>query len=893
MSDAIHLDQASSKLARRALRLTLSLAWAGGVTGFFAARSGIVAGAELALITSSVTFSTGALIALAFRRIDFQKVATACTIYFAFNLCAGMVIAICGNGRHLNLFVYLFWLFPLLGLNRLVNEPAVGRLFDKILITSPLFIIGILAARVGAILPTEQKTLLVAACLSYICFGLTLNVVTRYREKYIVERERAESMKGEAEVLESISDCFISLNSRFRLTYLNDAACTEFGVDRKAVLNETLSQAAPRFLSKSIRTALQAASTRTVSTVFEAQNEDRSLWYDLRCFPRKDGMSIYFRNITEAVQSRLKLEKAHNSLREHAELLDKAQDAIFVVDMGARFTYWNKGAERLYGWTAEEVTGRTVDEIFNQDSRRDIGASIAAILAAGEGTEELTQRRRDGSVLIVESRNTVVRGNDGAPRSILAINTDRTSHKSNEARIRRLAFYDVLTGLPNRQLLRDRLSEALATTAGEGASGAIIGALLYIELDDFKTVNDTMGHDLGDALLQQVALRLASCVRSGHIVARTGGDEFVVMLEGLSEDPETARSVAKIAGDKILEAFRIPFIVGTYENRTTVSIGAALFQGASDTVDDLTKRTDLAMYRAKAQGGNSMCFFDPAMQTEVYARAALRTDLSRALQNDEFELHYQPQVDSDGAVTGCEALLRWNHPVRGNVSPSEFIPLAEEAGLIVELGRWVLETACQQLAVWAARPGMEDLTVAVNVSIRQFADPRFVHLVRDTLRASGADPRRLKLEITESLVMAKVDEMIARMEDIKTFGVGFSLDDFGTGYSSLSHLRLLPLDHLKIDRSFVNNVLNDSKDASIARTIIGLGRDLNLSVIAEGVETAGQRDFLLAEGCRSYQGFLYSPALKCAQLEEYVAASAVARMREVGHVGMAEAAFRG
>jgi diguanylate cyclase (GGDEF)-like protein len=743
-------DHASSSLARRALYVTLSLALAGASLGLVAARLGTVVGYEIGLVLCSVLFSSGALGTLIiFRKVALQAVATASTVFFAINLCVGVLMAAYGKGEHLNLFVYLLWFFPLLTFNKLVNQPAVGRMLARILFTAPMFLLACLVPRLTAVLKAEQQVLLGVFCLSYCCFALTLNIVTRYREKYIIERERAETLRVEAAVLESISDCFISLDSSFRLIYLNDAACEAFAVERPAVLNDTLSRAVPGFFSQSMISGLHAASTRDIATIFEAENEERRLWYELRCFPRPDGMSIYFRDITG--------------------------------------------------------------------------------------------RKRD------------------------------------EARIQYLAFYDVLTALPNRQLLRDRLSAALEANPGQQG----LGALLYIDLDDFKTLNDTMGHDLGDELLCQVALRLTSCVEPSVTVARIGGDEFVVMLEGLGTDVQTATTAAKLAGDKILGTFHLPFCMGNRESETTASIGAALFSQGSDTVDDLLKRTDLAMYRAKAQGRDAMCFFDPVMQTDVDARAALRSDLRRALQNDEFVLYYQPQVNSDGVVAGAEVLLRWFHPLRGKVSPQEFMPLAEEAGLIVDLGRWVLEAACRQLAEWAPNPQMKILTLAVNVSIRQFLDAQFVSLVSKTLRRSGANPRCLKLEITESAMMEKPDEMIVKMAEIKAHGVGFSLDDFGTGYSSLSHLRHLPLDQLKIDQSFLRHALTDSKAASIVRTIIRLGRDLHLSVIAEGVETEAQCDFLKAEGCRLYQGFLFSPALQVSYFEAFVATRALARLRMI------------
>jgi diguanylate cyclase (GGDEF)-like protein/PAS domain S-box-containing protein len=863
------VDRSSSALARRALLMTAILAATGSALGVFGIRQGVVVGMERPLIFSCLLFSLASLVTLLFlRRIPLQTIATVSTIYFAVYLCTGSIIAVIGHGHHVNLFVYLVWFFALLVFNKLVNSLKVGRLLARGLLAAPVLLVCCLLPRLIAIFKLELLLVVEAYCVSYIAFGLMLTVVTRYREAYILERERVESFKVASEVLESISDCFLSLDSEFRLIYLNDAACTEFDVERQAALKNALPDAAPGFFSESMLAGLQAASAKTSSSMFEAHNEERNLWYEMRCFPRLDGMSIYFRNITEAISSRRKLEQANTSLREQAELLDKAQDAIFVQAMDGRILYWNKSAERLYGWTAEEVTGRLVKDIFH-DSFADMNQSIASVLQHGEWAGELSQYHRDGTPLIVESRCTLVSSEEGKPASILAINTDITDRKSAEARIQRLAYYDVLTGLPNRLLMRERLDKALATTFRDGSRGAI----LFIDLDDFKTLNDTSGHGIGDLLLQQVALRLASCIRKTDTVARFGGDEFVVMLEGLSDDATIASAEAKAVGDGILGAFFQPYQVGSYEYAGTTGIGITLFQGRSATADDLLKRADLAMYRAKAQGKNSMCFFNPSMETFAASRAALQSDLRRALQNREFELHYQPQVDSAGSVTGAEALLRWRHPRRGMVPPNEFIPLAEEAGLIVEVGRWVLETACAQLAEWSDRPEMEPLSIAVNVSIRQFLDPHFVDLVLEVLRTSEANPHRLSLEITESSAMEKVDDTIAKMTVLKAYGVSFSLDDFGTGYSSLSHLKRLPLDQLKIDQSFVRDVLMNVTDASIARTIIALGRNLNLSVIAEGVETEGQREFLYKHGCRFYQGYLFSPALPPAQFEDFVAAA--------------------
>jgi len=866
MSGMDRVQGSPSALARSALLISSTVALAAAGIGVTPILHGAVTGDAAVLVFSGGIFALGVLVTtFAFRRVAAETVAAAAMVFYTAFLCSGIFVSLLGGGDGRSLFTYLIWFFPLLVFNRLVNLPGEGRSLAKVILLAPLFILIGLAPRLIQVFPASLLYLTIVFCLSYACFGLLLNLLTRYREAYVIEREHTESLRIESEVLESISDCFISLNSEFKLVYLNDAACCELGVERQAALNSAISHAIPGFFSESMLAGLHAAAIRASASVFEAQNEDQGVWYEMRCFPRPGRMSIYFRNITESVLSRRNLEAAHSRLRQQSELLDKAQDAIFVQDMESDVLYWNKGAERLFGWTAAEVVGRRVEEIFFQNTA-EVKSAFTSVLEHGEWTCELSKCHKDGRTFIVESRNTLLRDDDGCPRSILSINTDITDRKAADARIHNLAFYDVLTGLPNRLLLRERLESALSAAPRQEK----MGALLLIDLDDFKTLNDTSGHDIGDLLLQEVGMRLIACVRKSDSVARSGGDEFVVMLEGLSADAGMAAAEARAVGEKILRACRQTYLLGNYEYDGTTSIGATLFQGKQETVDELLKRVDLAMYRAKAQGRNAVCFFDPAMETRAASRAALLADLKRAIQNQEFELHYQPQLDSDGRVTGAEALLRWRHAQRGMVPPNEFIPLAEAAGLIVDLGNWVLETACAQLAVWARQPEMAHLNVAVNVSIRQFLDARFVQIVEKVLRDSGADPLRLKLEITESFMMEKAAETIAKMTALKVHGVGFSMDDFGTGYSSLSQLKSLPLDQLKIDQSFVRDVLTGVRDASIVRTIITLGRSLNLSVIAEGVETEGQRAFLERQGCLAYQGYLFSPALPAGRFEAFV-----------------------
>ncbi|HLB76289.1 MAG TPA: bifunctional diguanylate cyclase/phosphodiesterase, partial [Candidatus Dormibacteraeota bacterium] len=365
-------------------------------------------------------------------------------------------------------------------------------------------------------------------------------------------------------------------------------------------------------------------------------------------------------------------------------------------------------------------------------------------------------------------------------------------------------------------------------------------------------------HDVGDLLLQQVAQRLLTGVRAGDTVARLGGDEFVVMLKDLSESPREAATRAEIVGEKILVDLAPPYLLAGQEHHSTGSIGVTLFSDHRETVDDLLKRADLAMYRAKEAGRNTLRFFDPEMQAALTARAAMEAELRRGVQEGQFVLHYQPQVDGEGRLTGAEALVRWRHPRRGLVPAAEFIPLAEETGLIRPLGQWVLETACAQLVAWSARPDTAHLTLAMNLSAREFRHPEFVARAVEVIDRAGAAPQKLMLEFSESpLWDDDMEETIAKMAALKAHGASLSLDDFGTGHSSLSSLKHLPLDQLKIDQSFVRDVLTDPNDAAIARAIMALGQSLGLTVIAEGVETAEQRDFLARQGCQAFQGYLF------------------------------------
>ncbi len=514
----------------------------------------------------------------------------------------------------------------------------------------------------------------------------------------------------------------------------------------------------------------------------------------------------------------------------------------------------NQAFTDITGYGAHEAVGQTPRMLSS--GRHD--AAFYAVMweeikGRGSWQGEIWNRRKNGDVYPEWLTVTAVKDQSGLTTHYVATFSDITSRKSAEDEIRNLAFYDPLTRLPNRRLLMDRLG--LALSGGSRHRRKV--ALLFVYLDNFKTLNDTQGHYQGDLLLQQVASRLSACVREGDTVARLGGDEFVVMLGDLDNNPLEAATEAKAVGEIILAAIAEPYQLSGTSYHSTASIGVTFLGDQHENIDEPLKRADLAMYQAKTAGRNTLRFFDTQMQAIVSARAAMEADLRHAVSNEQFLLHYQAQIEEPNRTVGAEALLRWEHPLRGLVPPAEFIPMAEETGLILPLGHWVLEAACAQLTRWAGQPGMAHLTMSVNVSARQFHQDDFVDEVLAVLARTGADPQRLKLELTESVLIADVEGVIAKMTVLKGKGVGFALDDFGTGYSSLSYLKRLPLDQLKIDQGFVRDILHDANDAAIARMVLALADSLGLSVIAEGVETELQREFLARLGCHSYQGYLF------------------------------------
>ncbi|MDC7692592.1 EAL domain-containing protein [Vogesella indigofera] len=525
----------------------------------------------------------------------------------------------------------------------------------------------------------------------------------------------------------------------------------------------------------------------------------------------------------------------------------------------------------ILGLDRAELVARTFQAVtYPEDLDADL-ARVAQLLAGEIDTYQLEKRylRGDGALVWANLTVSLVRHGNGRPHYFISFIEDISERKAYQQQISTLAFQDVLTELPNRRLFLDRLRYALVRSE----RSALYGAILLLDLDHFKTLNDTQGHDVGDSFLQCIALRLRECVRAEDTVARLGGDEFVVILEGLAKDEAKAASRAEQLAEQIRLAVGLPFSFERKDSprvfQTTASIGISLFHGDHAALDDLLKHADLALYDAKAAGRNTLCFYNIEMQYALEIRAVIQNALYHAQELNELLIYAQPQVDRGGRLVGAELLLRWHHPKVGWISPSQFIPLAEETGTILSIGQWVLRSACQTLARWARQPQHAALTLSINVSIRQFRHAGFVDEVRAILAETGAPPARLKLEFTESIVIDNVDDTVRKMNQLRQMGIRFSMDDFGTGYSSLSYLKKLPLDQIKIDQSFIRDMTSDADDAAIVTAILSISRSLSLQVVAEGVETEAQQQFLYDHGCELYQGFLYGRPMPLAELEQF------------------------
>lgn len=563
----------------------------------------------------------------------------------------------------------------------------------------------------------------------------------------------------------------------------------------------------------------------------------------------------------ELDRTRLELVRKENSELKMA--LD-AHAIVAITDARGVITEVNDKFCAISQYAREELVGQTHKLINSGHHPREFFRNLWYTISRGEvWSGDVCNRAKDGSLYWVQSTIVPFLGKNGRPEQYVAIRADITAKKEAEAVTRRMALHDELTGLPNRRLATDRLAQAISDKARRPGFGAV----LLIDLDNFKEVNDTLGHAVGDTLIQQAGERLTNSVRQVDTVARIGGDEFVIVLDTVGSDLESAVTNSGRVGEQVRSALNEPYRLGSQDWDVTPSIGIALFSSADDSPDELTKRADIALYEAKDNGRNQVCFFNSSLQEEAIHRTLLTRDLRQALDNHELSLNYQPLISERMEVLGFEALIRWNHPKHGLISPDTFIPLAEQSGLILPIGEWVLKTACAQQVKWAKNPKYEACTVAVNVSARQLKQADFVDTIKRAISLTGIRADRLRLELTESMLQDNVDSTIAKMRDLRELGVRFSLDDFGTGYSSLNYLKRLPLDILKIDRSFIRDIFEDSTDAAIVRTIIALSASLDLRVVAEGVETKEQMEWLLEHDCELFQGYLFTTPVPKDQIE--------------------------
>jgi len=673
-----------------------------------------------------------------------------------------------------------------------------------------------------------------------------------------------------SELLHHIPGAIARLDRDLRILYVNETQAQWLGTSVQALQGALLQSVVSEALMRRMAPRFQRA-LRGQTVVFENYVEQPGgavVYRQTTIAPEHAAngqvvaVVVFAYDVTE--HKRVEQELSQQKLR-LVSLVSAIPDMVFLKDVQGHYVSCNPVFERFVGRPEKDIIGLSDAQLAAEAEADRCHHNDQLAMQSWQPLvyEEMLTFAGTGYCGTFETIKTAIRDAQGQVTGVLGVCRDITERKLAEEQIERLAFYDVLTGLPNRRLLLDRLERAEATCQRTGQ----LGALLFIDLDNFKDLNDTLGHDMGDQLLAQVAARLVGVVRESDTVARFGGDEFVIMVQDLSPHLKEAALQAEALADKLLAALNAVYLLGGQPHYSTPSIGITLFGDERHSVDELLKRADMAMYQAKAAGRNTQRFFDPHMQAALHARSSLEAELRQGLERGEVFSHYQPVVDAQGRITGAEALARWQHPVRGLVSPGEFIPLAEQTGLILPLGQHILRSSCAQLVRWAGHPATARLTLAVNVSARQFRQPDFVAQVLKVLQETGANPARLKLELTESLLLGDVEGTIERMAQLKSVGVGFALDDFGTGYSSLSYLKRLPLDQIKIDQSFVRDVLLDPNDAAIVRTILALAHSLDLAVVAEGVETAGQLGFLRLHGCEAFQGYLFGRPVPLAAFE--------------------------
>lgn len=688
--------------------------------------------------------------------------------------------------------------------------------------------------------------------------------MARLTEAEAPARQIASTLKA---TLEMIPDMLFEVGADGRYYSVYSPKPELIPIPVNLLVGKTIREVLPASAVAVVEAALSEADAHGVSrgAQFEMDVPLGRRWFELSvsknmdCDLQNKRFFVLSRDITERKLSEIELSISASAF--------DAQEAIIVTDAKTQILRVNKAFTAISGYSAEESIGKVPN--FLSSGKHDqsfYDAMWAQIKHKGRWEGEVWNRRKNGEIYPERLVFSAVKDNKGDVINYVASLADITDSKAASDEIKNLAFYDPLTQLPNRRLLLDRLEQALASSSHSGQ----IGALLFLDIDHFKTLNDTLGHNAGDSLLKMIAARLRSCVREADTVARIGGDEFVILIEDLGDEKLMAATYTETLAEKIKNLISQPYKLDSSEYSGSTSIGATLFLDHEARVEDVLKQADIAMYQAKDSGRNAIVFFDIQMQEAIASRVKLERELRSAIENNQFELYYQIQTNRDQAPIGAEVLIRWIHPELGVILPAKFIPLAEDTGLILPIGEWVLDAACAQLKKWQSQTLTREFSLSINVSAKQFNHEQFVTQVHETVMRHAIDPAFLSLELTESMLLKNVELMIDKIIELRKVGVRFELDDFGTGYSSLQYLKRLPLNQLKIDQSFIREIATDTNDQMLVRTIISMAHNLGLKVIAEGVEDEPQRQFLIDNGCDHFQGYLFGKPMPIDMLEKYI-----------------------
>jgi diguanylate cyclase (GGDEF)-like protein/PAS domain S-box-containing protein len=689
-------------------------------------------------------------------------------------------------------------------------------------------------------------------------------------ELYLVQEALSVSEARNRAILDTAVDGILVVDEASRVAYANPATCLLTGYSREELQDRPLTDLMPESyrgrheagFGNYLVSGQPTVSWRNLAFVL-LHRDGHEIPVEVSIGEQGGTESRLFIGILRDVTAR---RAAEERLRQSAKVFESTTDGVTITDAAANIIAANRAFSEITGYTEAEVLGKNPRLL--QSGRHDESfyrCVWQTIARAGAWSGEIWNRRKNGEIYPEWLTISSVKDDAGELTNYVGVFSDISQIKQSQEQLEHLAHYDPLTDLPNRLLFGARLEHAIQRAERDGA----LLTLLYIDLDRFKTVNEGLGHPAGDRMLREVAQRLAHCVRAEDTVARLGGDEFIIMLEGLQNT-----TLATALADKLLAALTRSFDLDGQEVFIGASIGISTYPADGTDATTLLKNADAAMYRSKEDGRNTHRFYNVAMTRSARERLTLETSLRQAVAQQEFLLHYQPQVDvASGEILGVEALVRWDHPASGLIAPVRFIPLAEETGLIIPLGEWVLFAACAQAKIWSEQVGMPRITVAVNLSPRQFRQEKLAEHVRAVLDATGLPPALLELEITESALMDDAEQAIVTLRALKQLGIRVSMDDFGTGYSSLAQLKRFPIDKLKIDQSFIRDIPHDQSDMEIAATIVAMARNLHLKVLAEGVETEAQLAFLQIHGCDAYQGYLCSRPVPAQALEAWLAAA--------------------